>query len=217
MLAETAAETGDHSRASRLAAEAEAQTRTIINPKDKAEALADLALAVADAGNADDAIRLAAEAETLARATTDSDHDQEMVLADVARAAARGGEPGRAEALVRAINDPRSRDWAVQYILPATIEAGDLGRAETLARTITNPDNQAWALNIVALAAAKTGDSARTRHLLALALGAESTEIHWWVETVSRFFPSAIKDAWDVLVNAFQISCNDGISDNLSP
>ena len=76
--------------------------------------------------------------------------------------------------------------------------------AEALARTITDPDAQAGALTQLATVAAQAGDADRTRHLLALATSADTREIGAWAGTVSRLFPSVIKDAGDVFLSAYR-------------
>ena len=106
--------------------------------------------------------------------------------------------------MARAITYPRLQARALAGLASAAAGAGDLDRAEALARAITNPDLQAWVLAEVASAAARAGDPDRARHLLALALSAESPEIGSWIEGVSRFFPSAIRGAGGVFISAYK-------------
>ena len=101
-----------------------------------------------------------------------------QVLAELAGAAAQAGDPDRASRLA--------------------------AEAEALARTITNPDAQAQALAQLAGAAAQAGDPDRARHLMALALSVESSAIDSWIEGVSRLFPSAIRGAGDVFIDAYK-------------
>jgi len=54
----------------------------------------------------------------------------------------------------------------------------------------------------VATAIARTGDLDRAARLLATVL-VMSTPGILWVETVSRFFPSAMGDAWDILAGVY--------------
>jgi len=128
----------------------------------------------------------------------------------LAAAAAQVGDLDRAEVVARAITEPAARAQALAT-LAAAARAGDVGRAsrlaadaEDLARTITDPDAQAGALTQLATVAAQAGDADRTRHLLALATSADAREIGAWVGTVSRFFPSVIKDAGDVFLSAYR-------------
>ena len=181
---------------------AEALARTITNPDDQAQALAQLASAAAQAGDPDRASRLAADADGVARAVTNPD-DQAWALTEVASAAAQAGDPDRAEALARTINDPGAQARALAEVASAAAQAGDPDRAEALARTITDPYYQARALAQLATAAAQAGHPDRARHLLALTLSVESPEIPG-IDVVSQFFPSAVRGAAGVFVSAYR-------------
>jgi hypothetical protein len=194
-LASAAVRAGDPDRAEALA-------RAITRPDAHARALAELASAAARAGDPDRASRLATGAEALAR-TTDP-YDQARALAELASVAAQAGDPDRAEALARTITRPGVQARALAELASAAAQAGDPDRAEALARTITRPDAHAQALAELASAAAQAGDPDRSRHLLALALSAESAEIRSWIEGVSHFFPSAIRGAGDVFISAYK-------------
>ena len=207
-VAAAAAQAGDPGRGSRLAADAEAHAVT--DPGAQARALVALATAAAQAGDLDRASRLAADAEAVTRAITDPDGEP-LALAAPVTAIAQAGDLDRAEALARAITNSRAQTRALTALATAAVQAGDPGRAsrlaadaEDLARTITDPDAQAGALTQLATVAAQAGDADRTRHLLALATSADAREIGAWVGTVSRFFPSVIKDAGDVFLSAYR-------------
>ena len=227
-LARAAAQAGDPDRASRLAADAEALARTITNPYAQARALTKLARAAAQAGDPDHAEALArtitnpyAQARALtelARAAAqagDPDHAEALArtitkrgaqaraLTELARAAAQAGDPDHAEALARTITNPYAQARALTELARAAAQAGDPDHAEALARTITKRGAQARALTELARAAAQASDPDRARHLLALALTADSPEIRWWIKGVSHLFPWAIRGAGDVFVSAF--------------
>ena len=152
--------------------------------------------------------RLAADAEALARTITSS-YAQAWALTEVVTATAQAGELDRAEALARTITDPGAQVWALTGVVTAAAQAGDLDRArrlaadaEALARTITGPSDQAWALMGVMTAAAQAGDLGRAGRLLAQALIIDPLEISW-IETMCRFFPSALGSTWDILASAY--------------
>lgn len=54
----------------------------------------------------------------------------------------------------------------------------------------------------MAAAIAQAGDLARATRLLAIVLVMDIPGIYW-METVARFFPSAIGDVWDILAEAY--------------
>jgi hypothetical protein len=60
-----------------------------------------------------------------------------------------------------------------------------------------------WSLTELAASTAQAGDPDRARYLLALALSTESSEI-CGIDVVSRFFPSAIRNAVGVFVDAYK-------------
>lgn len=173
-----AARAGDLGRASWLLTKAEREARTITNPNHQMRAFAKLASAAAQAGDPDRACRLAADAEALARTTTDRNH-QARALIDLVIAAVYTSDPDRASQL-----------------------ASD---AETLARTITNADDQTLAIIELARAAAQASSPDRAQRLLALALSAESPwPLSRAIEVVSHVFPSAIRGAGHVFMNAYK-------------
>jgi lipopolysaccharide biosynthesis regulator YciM len=195
------AQAGHLDRAFRLAAEAEALARTITNPHDQAGALAGVATVIAQAGDPD-------RAEALARTIRDPD-DRADMLASLAGIAAQAGHRDRAfrltteaEALARGSTNPDDQAWALRTLATAIAQAGDPDRAEALARTIRDPGVQADTLACLARVAAQSDDLDRTGRLLALALVTDPLDT-WWVVKVSRFFPSVIAGAWDVLVGAY--------------
>jgi lipopolysaccharide biosynthesis regulator YciM len=195
------AQAGHLDRAFRLATEAEALARTITNPHDQADALAGVATVIAQAGDP-------GRAETLARTIRDPD-DRADMLASLAGIAAQAGHRDHAfrlateaEALARSSTNPDDQAWALRTLATATAQAGDPDRAETLARTIRDPGVQADTLACLASVAAQSDDLDRTGRLLALALVTDPLDT-WWVVKVSRFFPSVIAGAWDVLVGAY--------------
>jgi hypothetical protein len=208
-LAVAAAGAGDSGRALLLASDAEALVHRIIAPGDQARLLAQLATTAARVGDLDRAEGLArgiAEAGARARA-----------LADLAVAAAGAGDSGRAsllaadaEELAHTPADAEVRARVLADLAVAAAGAGDSGRAsllaadaEELARTLTNAEVQARVLADLAVAAAEARDLERARHLLALAISAETPEIRFWVGTVSGLFPSVIRNAGDVFLSVY--------------
>ena len=191
----------DPGHAHRLATDAEALARTITSPSIQAAVLAKLATAIAQAGDPD-------RAEALTRTIT-SPSIQARTLTELATAAAQAGDPDRAEALTRTITSPSIQARTLTELATAAAQAGDPSRAyrlaadaEVLARTITSPDDQARELTRLAAAITQAGDPDRAGRLLARALVMGPPGI-WWVEPVSRLFPSAISGAWDVLAAAY--------------
>ena len=172
-------------------------------------ALALAAIAAAQAGDSDRADRMAADAETLARTVTDP-HYRAEELAEVAAAFARVGDLDRAETLARTITSLEIRVKAFTDLATVAAQVGDSDRAdrmaidaESLACTITDPGYRAEALANLAAAAAQAGDPDGARHLMALALSAES-EIGWWIRAAARSFPSAIRGARNALISAYK-------------
>jgi Trypsin-like peptidase domain len=209
-LAAAAVQAGDPGRASRLAADAEAVARAITDVGAQLRALVVLAAPDVWARDPDRASQIVGDAHALARAITDADA-QTRAFATLAAAAAQVGDLDRAEVVARAITEPAARAQALATLAVGASRAGNVGRAsrlaadvEDLARTITDPDAQARALTQLATIAAQAGDADRTRHLLALATSADAREIGAWAGTVSRLFPSVIKDAGDVLLSAYR-------------
>ena len=205
-LAAAAAQAGDAVLASWLTANAEVLARL----SGRAEALAALATAAALAGDPDRSSRLAADAEVLAGAIADPD-DRARTLAALATAAALAGDPDRssrlaadAEVLARAIADPDDRARTLAALAAAAAQAGDSSRAEALARAVTDPVGQAEALAALATIAVQAGHPDRARHLLALALSVEMPHLRWWIATVSRLFPSIIRDTKDIFLRAYK-------------
>jgi hypothetical protein len=122
-LATAAAQAGDHDRAHRLAADAEATARAITDPAAQAHALTGLPTVIAQAGDSD-------RAEALARAITDPEA-QAQALTGLA-AAAQADDFDRAEALARAITDPEAQAQALTGLAAAAAQAGDQDRARHL-------------------------------------------------------------------------------------
>jgi hypothetical protein len=145
----------DPQRSQRLAAEAEQLTEAILDPQEKALALARVARALVAAGSRH-ATRVTAEAERIAESLEDESTRAEA-LADVARAlldadpdhAARIAE--RAAEIALSLRSPRLRPWG-QLGVTRAIAPIDPGRAEYLAVEITDDDQYAQALHAVALA-----------------------------------------------------------------
>ena len=118
------------------------------------------------------------------------------MLAEVVIAIARAGDLDHAETLGSTITDSVEPD--VTDVLRAAVAAAkDPNRAEVLSRP-----SQAQALGYLATVIAQAGDLDRARRLLAQALIMDPPDI-WWVKTVSRFFPSAIGSAWDILADVY--------------
>jgi Trypsin-like peptidase domain len=169
----------------------------------EAQALTGLVTAMARAGDSDRAHRLASDAEALARTITDPDA-QEQALAGLVTTVAQAGDLNRAEALARTITSPDRQAQAFTGLVIAIAQAGDLNRAEAIARTITTPDRQAQALTGLATTIAEAGNLERALHLLAVALSIGAPEIGWWIGTVTRLFPSAVRAAGSVFMSAYQ-------------
>ena len=93
-------------------ARAEALARSITDLSGQAQALADVAGALAEAGDLDRARQVVQQAEAIARSVT-SRSEQAQALAVVARALARAGDLDEAEAIARSITDPseQARRW----------------------------------------------------------------------------------------------------------
>ena len=195
-VASAAAQAGDLDRAEALAC-------AITTQYDQAQAFTAVASAAAQAGDLD-------RAEALALTITDS-HYQAQAFIAAASAAARVGGFESAETLALAITTPYDQAQALADLASAAAQVCDLDRAsrlatdaEAVARTITSPEAQARVLIVLAIAVAEADDSFRARRLLALALCAESPEIGMQIEGVSRLFPSAVRDAGGILVNAYK-------------
>jgi Trypsin-like peptidase domain len=209
-LATAAVQTGHPVRASRLAADAEAAAHAITDANARLRALVVLATAGLWARDPDRASQIVGDAHARVIAITDADA-QARAFATLAAAAAQAGDLDRAEDLACAITEPAARAQALATLGADAARAGDLGRAsrlaadaETLARAITDPDSQARALTQLATTATEAGDADRARHLLALATSVDAREIGSWAGTVSRLFPSVIKDARDVFLRAYR-------------
>ncbi len=203
-LVTAVAQVGDLDRARRLAAHAEALTHTNTGPRADNRALADLITATAQAGDLDRARRLAADAEARARTITHPS-GQAQALARLVTAVAQVGDLDRArrlaadaEARARTITNASDQTWALTELVSAAARAGDLDHAEAVARTITDATHQAQALTGLVIAAARAGDLDRAGRVLARAIISDLPGI-WWVGAVSRLFPSAIQDAWNIL------------------
>jgi len=202
-LAVAVAQAGDLDRA-------EAVARAIADPRAQVRALAALAAVAVRAGDADRASRLAVNAEAVARAIADP-RAQAQVLSALAAVTVHAGDPDRAsrlvadtEALAGAITDPDTEARVLAGLASAVAQAGDLDRAEAVARVITDPDAQARALSQLATVAAQAGDADRARRLLALAVSSEARDIRSWSGTVSRLFPSVIRDAGDIFLSVYK-------------
>jgi Trypsin-like peptidase domain len=209
-LATAAVQTGHPVRASRLAADAEAAAHAITDANARLRALVVLATAGLWARDPDRASQIVGDAHARVIAITDADA-QARAFATLAAAAAQAGDLDRAEDLACAITEPAARAQALATLGADAARAGDLGRAsrlaadaETLARAITDPDSQARALTQLATTATEAGDADRARHLLALATSVDAREIGSWAGTVSRLFPSVIKDARGVFLRAYR-------------
>lgn len=186
-IARESAAAGDHARAARLAAEAvscasylndldwyaramahivrrvaehdpdaaEKIARRINHPDRRAESLAVVARAAAGK-DPDLTIRIAKEIQAEARVNTDPGRLPRAV-ATVAPAVAEAGDPGHAEAMSRAINDP---DWRATALAETAgfVARSDPDRAERIAHTIDQSAQRAQALTMIALLVADRGD-----------------------------------------------------------
>nr|WSX24161.1 hypothetical protein OG690_32985 [Streptomyces tubercidicus] len=154
------------------AREAASLVRAIAAPDQQAEAMAEVAEAVAEAGRCQEATDLAQEAADLARAVPAPDQ-QAKVMADVALDIARAGRHQEAidlarEAadLARAVANPDHYQAGAIALVARTVaqaghrkEAIDLAReAANLVRTVANPDDgQIWSMTYVAGTIAEAG------------------------------------------------------------
>jgi tetratricopeptide (TPR) repeat protein len=121
----------------------------------RAEALAEVAAALARAGQHE-------RAEAVARAVADPGL-QARALGDVAGALARAGQYERAENIARSVTEPGSPAYALAQVAAAQAEAGHHYRAQETAGSVTDPAQRAGALAEVAMALARTGKDALAR------------------------------------------------------
>jgi Flp pilus assembly protein TadD len=163
-LAIVATQIGDPDRAHRLAIYAEALTGTIINRDHKAQALREVAAAMAKAGDFH-----RAEAVVLAIANPDSRAEAQRELAAIISSA---GDLQRAEGLARTITKHESQVQTLADLAAVAVEAGDpdradrlTGDAEAVARTITGLDERAEAQRELAAIISSAGDLQRAEGL----------------------------------------------------
>ena len=198
--ATAAARAVEPERAYRLAAEAEAEARTLPDRVAQGEVFAELASAAAQNGDADRAYRLAAEAKALApafdyrgvpalhtargpksakfRSRAVDPTAKARMFAKLATVFAQAGDPHGGEILARTITDTGNRAQALAKLATAAARSGDPGRAdrlatdaETVARTITEPNVRARVFTKLASAAAQAGSR---DHAFRLAAEAEA-------------------------------------------
>jgi Flp pilus assembly protein TadD len=181
---------------------AEALTRALKSPAQD-EALHALATVVTKAGDLD-------RAETFTRAIIKSEI-RARTFKELAIAAAKVGDMDRAETLARNIAGNDAKASTLGALAAAAAQAGDHARtdnlitnAETFARAITNSDGRARAFTELATAIAEVGDLDSARHLLALAINVDPPRIRGWIEAISLFFPSIIRAAGEVFVDAYK-------------
>ncbi len=143
---------GQHIRAEALAA-------SITDPDRQAQALTEVAGALARAGQHERAAAMASQAATVARSITDP-----SVSTAVAGALAGAGQHEQAETVSRSITDPDRQTRALGEVAGALARAGQHERAAamaseaaTVARSVTNPYWQTRALAEVAGALATAG------------------------------------------------------------
>ncbi len=129
-----------------------ALARSITHSWGQAEALAEIAAALAQAGQHQQAEDIAAQAEEVAR--SDANH---WVLPVVALTVARAGQYKQAEDIARSIDSSHSRVRALTDVAAALAQAGQHQQAEDIARSITDGWPQAEALAKVAAALAQAG------------------------------------------------------------
>jgi hypothetical protein len=156
-LAERAAEAGDLRRACRLAADAEAISRTITRPDDQDEAIAELVTAATQASEFQ-------RAATLARAIANPEKEVDALCALV-KAAGQAGRLQHAETLAYEIVDPSKQVDALTELTTVAAQTGDLdyarrlaAAAEIVAETVADSHRKDWAHIHVAAAMAQSGD-----------------------------------------------------------
>ena len=182
----------NEARAIRLLADAERIANSITDEDSKAEALTNMAQAVAatDPGRA---ARLFGDAERIANSITDEDskagalyyvvlvaaatdlgraeriansitdeYMKESALSEVAGPLA-ATDPGRAERIANSITDEYRRDNALRRMAGA-VAATDLDRAERIIDSITSESTRVWALSDVAERASGHGPWPRRAH-----------------------------------------------------
>ncbi len=177
-LAHAAAIDGDHSRAARLASEAEAGWHTA-DPRQRTQALARLAQAVAAGGDHDRAVRLIAEAQALTGQITDPRRRREALAMLMSTTNATGDYEwttwlaGEAEALIRQDTYEESHAEELAQLAQAVAAGGDharaarlIGEVEALTAQIYGLERRAEVMAGLAQVVAAGGDHARAARLI---------------------------------------------------
>jgi tetratricopeptide (TPR) repeat protein len=144
--------------AERVAGQAELIAGAVTGEDRRAQALADIARALAAAGNIGEAERLAG--------TIAQEYSRAQALADIARALAAAGNIGEAERLAGTITEEYSRAQALADIARALAAAGNIGEAERLAGTITDVYTRVQALADIARALAAAGNTGEAERIV---------------------------------------------------
>ena len=158
------AEAHGNEHAVKFAADAYATARDVIEPDERAYALADVARMFARLVPADDALTIVVNEGCSAMQGIGDLDRRESVGAHVAEAAARIGRPEIAGRLARSATSPTRRTQALQLAARGAAGAGDVSAAQEFLKAIELLDQRAWGLGgvIAALARADRGKEVRT-------------------------------------------------------
>lgn len=206
-LATALARSGDPDRARKVAAEAEELARDVSgsDSMDLAHELAGVATAIALTGDQTGALSIT---RTIAPW-----HLRAEALGKIADAVAETGDLESAAFYARAVPGSYGQAQVLIRLSSAAVESGDqdlaalLGaEAEDRALAVTDSHHQSEVVTRLATAVAQASDLSKAGRLLALAalIGGEQLRLDLWMNAVARFFPSAIRDARDVLLNAYR-------------
>ena len=197
---------GEHAQA--LVAEANDIARRIKSPQQKAEALSSIAAVATQVGDRHDGQELAAEATAVIRSITDQDLEWAQVLTDVAAKTGDMRLAAEAENIARGIENPVRRASMLGNMAKAMAQAGHSHDAAKLAAAAAETAGSIDKLPVgiiksLAENVAEAGDSQHAAHLLTLALSAEQSSDLWWVAAISRYFPTDIGDALEIIAEAY--------------
>ncbi|MET7427199.1 hypothetical protein [Dactylosporangium sp. NPDC005555] len=190
-VASVVAATDDRLRADTLADRAETAARALDDPADRADALAAVAVAVADYDR-DRAGALLDEALGLPQRNSSwRDH----VAFECVRAAVRMGHVERAERLAQAMTWPHNQDNALLVIGHAAVAADEAERAEAVTASIGDINYRAGLLAAIAVAS-----EPRRVELMA-----ETLRLNGWrtcVRELAKVEPDVLRTVADELVRA---------------
>ncbi|XVQ11365.1 tetratricopeptide repeat protein [Spirillospora sp. CA-255316] len=167
-VAGAVARAGDHQRGETIA-------HSIAAARGRAQALTQVAGAIANTESKQRAHELFEQAETIAHSITDGRPlepdpatriDREHTLLLLAEAVAEAGEYQWAETIARSITEIARQSHALRSVAENVAKTGDYQWAETIASSIASAEDQAVALVAAANAAADTGKRQRAREIL---------------------------------------------------